>query len=60
VIDRIVGVQHAPVQHLLTAGAEPPSVVINPPAARRVKKTFTYSDVNGQMRPTGVIEEELG
>jgi len=62
VIDKILGVHH----QTQTASRVPdlrdveaPTVILNPPAARRVKKTFTYSEIEGRMRPTGVVEEEL-
>jgi hypothetical protein len=57
VIDRIVGVRH---EQFAPSGLEgAPSVVVNHPAPRRVKKTFTYGSIDGTMRPVGVVEEEL-
>jgi len=62
VIDKILGVHHqaqiAPRVPDLR-DVEAPTVIVNPPAVRRVKKTFNYREIEGRMRPTGVIEEEL-
>lgn len=56
-INRIMGL---PVQKTLTAPDEgAPNVVVNVPTPKRIKKTFTYGEVDGKIRPTGVIEEEL-
>lgn len=36
-----------------------PTVIVNTPEPKKVKKTFIYGEVNGVIRPTGVTEEEV-
>lgn len=42
------------------ATVEPPAptVIVNTPVPKRTKKTFTYAEVDGLMRPTSIVEEE--
>lgn len=49
----------APVAPLEAIEQSAPTVIVNTPKPRRMKKTFMYSEMNGEMRPTGVVEEEV-